>query len=170
MLDALPPPRLTTGVRRQAHPIYDYCCFCYSAGRIDYVFPRPATVRFHSCANGGAPLRVHVKWSQYRLMNDRTFKTNRRLWAWLTFLLFVASWFLPLFFIKRPESLASLFRGWLIGVSRGDIAFRAAASFAAVLLGFACLSFVAAAVAGWLFQCFIVIARGSQDKKTDEST
>lgn len=102
-------------------------------------------------------------------MSKASFKTNRRLWVWLTLVLFCASWWLPLLG-KTGQSWISLFWSWLIGVSRGEIPLRASLGVIAYLAASACFALVAALVVGWLLQCVVVIVRTKKNEPVDKAT
>ena len=91
-------------------------------------------------------------------MRNASFKTNRRLWTWLTVIFFCASWWLPLFGKMGSDSQIRLLWEWLAAMRRDEIPLRVSLAVGAMLLAFACFSFVFSFVTGWLLHCVFVMA------------
>src|SRR5437588_9244850 len=93
-------------------------------------------------------------------MNAFRYPTNKRLRMWIAGCLFVASWFFPLIGAKgEPQQPVKALWLLLAGTFRGDLRSTDESGFTFLVLGFACLAFVAALCLGWLLQCLVTIVR-----------
>jgi len=91
-------------------------------------------------------------------MKATRFQTDKRLWILIAVVLFASSWCFPLIDIKGPpvRPVLVLWDG-VVAIVHGDSSMWGALGLPLVM--FACLSGIAAAVFGWMFQCLVVIVR-----------
>jgi hypothetical protein len=101
--------------------------------------------------------------SERKSMALETYKTNRRLWMWITAALFILFWLVEIAAValSRDHSgqrLAGFMWYCIVGLFHGRLPFGESVGFALpIILLVSCVNLVAALVFGWLFHSFIVI-------------
>jgi hypothetical protein len=91
------------------------------------------------------------------------FKTDKRLWFWISLVLFIVPWFLPIWGIKNDTMMPATI--WLILVEYPDHLFE---SFTGICV-FTLLFGVPAISIGWILHCVLVMVRDTIRRRREHA-
>jgi|ERR1017187_9079880 hypothetical protein len=102
-------------------------------------------------------------------MKPTGLKTDKRLWFWIAFGLFLTISYLPLIGTKgAPESLFVLMGRFIIDIFHGVYSFHEFLKGTIVFLLLALFPAVLSILVAWLIRCAVVVVRTRMRKKTDD--
>jgi hypothetical protein len=91
------------------------------------------------------------------------FKTDWRWWTWISLVLFVVAWFIPMLFMKGDAGTPAYF--WILLFTHPSYFFETL-----VFIGMYSLLFSIPAISiGWVLQCVVVMIREARKQKSQNA-